>query len=200
MGNPQNVLIGAPDRTVGYCLSGPITAALPTSTKAPTTGLTDNGYLTEDGLTITNSRTIETIKDWNLEDVRAMLTEQASTIKFAFLEVNINTLREYFGEENVDDTGDEIVIRINASTIKPRAWVWNLKDGDEKIRIVVPTATISNQEDLVFVKSDAIKLGLELTPTADAAGEKVYIYKTKPTVVAPAGMMALAPTPEPAAK
>lgn len=183
MGNTSNVLIGAPDRTAGYCLSGPTTATLPTSTTTPTSGLQDNGFLTPDGLTISTSRTTEVIKDWNLEAVRILLTDHEAKLKFAFLEVSVRTLKEYFGEENVDDTGEEIVIRVNADAIAARAWVFNLKDGESKMRVVAPNASISSQSDIVLVKSAAIKLELELTLMVDSAGEKLYIYKTKPEVI-----------------
>lgn len=180
MGNTSNVLIGSPDRTSGYCLSGPTTATLPASTSAPTSGLQDNGYVTEGGLTISTSRSTEVIKDWNLEPVRELLTDHEAKLKFAFLEVSVRTLKEFFGQDNVDDSGEEIIIRVNASAIAPRAWVFNLKDADTKMRVVAPNASIATQSDIVLVKSDAIKLELELTLLVDAAGEKLYIYKTKP--------------------
>lgn len=185
MGNTTNVLLGAPDRTAGYCLSGPIAATMPTSTSAVTSGFQDNGFLTPEGLTITTSRTTEVIKDWNLEAVRLLLTDHEAKLKFTFLEVSVRTLKEYFGEENVNDTGEEIVIRINASAILARAWIFNLKDDATKMRVVAPNASISNQGDIVLVKTAAIKLELELTLMVDAAGEKLYIYKTKPVPVIP---------------
>jgi len=187
----DDVLIGAPDRSssagvVGYAYALPLTATLPTSTSTalPATAA-DLGFVSEDGLTISTDRSTEMLKDWNLDDVRMLLTEHGSTVSFTLINWSLNALKAFFGDENVSDSGTEIVVKINARDIKDRAWVWNLKDGDRKRRVVVPRGAISSQGDITLVKGEQTPLEIELTPLVDDSGEKIYIYTQKPAVVTP---------------
>lgn len=185
MTTTADVLIGAPDRSteegvVGYAYTYPTTEPAPTSTTAELpVGAEDLGFVSEDGLTISTDRSTENLRDWNLDAVRQLLTEHDATVTFTIISWTLPGLRAYFGAENVDDEGDEIVVRINSGAIADRGWVFNLKDMDRKRRVVVPVGAVASQGEITFVKGEATPLEIELSPLADAFGEKIYIYTQK---------------------
>ncbi|WP_102157707.1 phage tail tube protein [Zhihengliuella halotolerans] len=191
MAATDHVLIGAPERSndpgvVGYGYALPLSAPLPTTTTAALDVLAEDlGFISEDGLTISTDRTVETIKDWNLDDVRALLTEHGSTVSFTLINWSIAALRAFFGTENVTETAEEIVVRINARAIGDRAWVFNMKDMDRKRRVVIPRGALTSQGDITLVKGEQTPLEIELTPLVDDAGEKIYIYTQKAAGTAP---------------
>ncbi|MGP5389877.1 phage tail tube protein [Glutamicibacter arilaitensis] len=185
MTTTADVLIGAPERSteegvVGYAYTLPRSAALPTDT---TTALPptaeDLGFVSEDGLAISTDRSVEPIRDWNLDDVRLLLTEHSATITFTIISWTVAGLKAYFGDENVSETDEEIVVKINGRDIASRAWVFNLKDLDRKRRVVVPNGAISSQGEITFVKGENTPLEIELTALVDDLGEKIYIYTAK---------------------
>ena len=186
-----DVLIGAPDRSteegvVGYAYTYPVGEAAPTSTTAVLpAGAEDLGFVSEDGLTISTDRSVENLRDWNLDAVRQLLTEHNATVSFTIISWTVPGLRAYFGAENVEDTGEEIVVKINSGTIADRGWVFNLKDLDRKRRVVVPVGAMASQGEITFVKGEATPLEIELTPLVDGQGEKIYIYTQKPAVSDP---------------
>lgn len=178
----DDVLIGAPDRStvagvVGYAYTLATTALLPTDTTTVLeVGAEDLGYVSEDGLAISTDRSTEPIRDWNLDDVRLLLTEHSATLTFTIISWTIAGLKAYFGDENVTESASEIVVKINGRDIGNRAWVFNLKDMNRKRRVVVPNGALSSQGEITFVKGESTPLEIELTALVDAAGEKIYIY------------------------
>ncbi|MCT1607156.1 hypothetical protein M3B43_07415 [Nesterenkonia massiliensis] len=185
MSATDHVLVGAPERSedpdvVGYAYRLPLTAALPTSTTTPLpASAEDLGFVSEDGLTISTDRTVEIIRDWNLDDVRALLTEHGATVSFTLINWSIEALRAFFGPENVTETADEIVVRINARAIGDSGWVFNMKDLDRKRRVVIPRGSLASQGEITLVKGEQTPLQIELTPLVDGHGEKIYIYTQK---------------------
>lgn len=178
----DDVLIGAPDRStvagvVGYAYTMATSATLPKDTKtAVPIGAEDLGFVSEDGLAISTDRSTEPIRDWNLDDVRLLLTEHSATLTFTIISWTLAGLKAYFGAENVTEAAGEIVVKINGRDIGNRAFVFNLKDMNRKRRVVVPNAAISSQGEITFVKGEQTPLELELTALVDGAGEKIYIY------------------------
>ena len=182
----NQVLVGAPERSddpnvVGYAWRADANAAdLPKSTaEANPAGADDLGFVSEDGLAISIDRSVEYIKDWNLDQVRAMLTEHEATITFSLIGWTVPSLRAIFGEENVDDSGADIVVRINSAMPTASSWVFNMKDLGVKRRVVIPNAVVASQGEIVFKKGEQTNLEIELSPLIDTAGEKVYIYTAK---------------------
>lgn len=182
MTTTADVLIGAPERSteegvVGYAYTLPTSAVMPKDTKTalPATA-EDLGFVSEDGLSISTDRSTEPIKDWNLDDIRLLLTEHSATLTFTIISWTIAGLKAYFGAENVTETADEVVVKINGRDIGNRAWVFNLKDLARKRRVVVPNGALSSQGEITFVKGEATPLEIELTALVDSFGEKIYIY------------------------
>lgn len=178
----NTVLVGAPERSddptvVGYAKRWPTTATAPTNTTAPyPSEAEDIGYVSEDGLSIETDRSVEYINDWNLDRVRAMLTEHSAVVKFQLIGWTVESLRAFFGTENVDDSGAEIVVRVNSAQVEASGWGFNMLDNGVKRRVIIPNGVVTTQGELVFKKGEQTNLEIELECLSDNAGEKIYIY------------------------
>ena len=188
MAATDSVLIGAPERSddpnvVGYALRATANAAdLPTSTTATLpASAADLGFVSEDGLAISTERDVEYIRDWNLDQVRALLTEHSATLTFSLISWTVESLKAWAGDDNVTETATEFVVRINSNMARPSAWIFNLKDNGVKRRVVVPNAVVASQGELVLRKGEATNLEIELSPLVDEYGEKIYVYTAKPS-------------------
>lgn len=180
----RNVWTGGPDQlTSGAILSAPLTATIPTDPLAgPYTGFTSCGYVSEDGLTLSLSKSFENIKDWSGSIVKRVLSEFDGTAKYAHLEVNEQSLKNTFGDANVTVTaatstkGKQIKVGIGADDMPAKRFIFKMKDGVARVVVVLPSATVTETEDIVFVKNDAIKLGVTLGAAPDSTGKSIYIH------------------------
>lgn len=188
MTTTADVLIGAPERSsvegvVGYAYIAPaLDPDLPeNTTEALPSGADDLGFVSEDGVSIETDRGVEVIRDWNLDDVRQLLTEHSAILTFTIISWTPAGLRAYFGNENVSETSAEITVRINSRDIANRAFIFNLKDLDRKRRIVIPNGALESQGELTFMKSEQTPLEISIRALVDDSGEKIYIHTAKST-------------------
>lgn len=191
----SNVLSGAPDQLVtGAILSAPLTAATPTDAAiyedAAPTGFTDSGYVSEEGLTMSLSKSFTNIKEWGGSIVKRILEEFDGTLKWQHLEVNEDSLKNTFGDDNVTVTpatatdGTRIKVAIGADAMPRKKWLFRMKDGNAKIRLYVPDGQVTETDDIAFVSNDAIKLGVTLGTAPDSTGKAIYIYTDDGVVAA----------------
>jgi hypothetical protein len=184
--NVKNVFTGAPDQaTTGAILRAPLGTALPTSLAATLdAAFVDSGYIDPAGLKLTPDRSINSIKDWNMQTIRDVLEEFNASLAWNHLETNAASLKNYVGDPNVAVTaptssvGTLITTLINGVEIPHYSWVMKIKDGIRKALIVVPDAQTNKQEALTFVKKDAVMWGVTIKTFVDSAGNNVYIYTT----------------------
>lgn len=179
------VLVGAPDQsaTVGAVNYAPTTTTLPTdASSALGQGFTKCGYVSEDGLVISTDYGTKEIKDWSKSTVRTLLDEFTGEVTFSFIQTDYESLCAIFGSENVVKTeatsshGTQITVKIGAHIAGAKAYVFNMKDGNAKVRVVLPNATPTLNGDLTFNAGDAINWSVKLTCGADTNGESIYIY------------------------
>ena len=55
-------------------------------------------------------------------------------------------------------------------------FVFDMKDGDKRRRLVLPNAQITSTEDITYVHSDIIRYGVTITAYADEDGNCAYEY------------------------
>lgn len=178
------VLVGAPDQssTTGAVNYADTTAAMPTDAVTPLgTGFTSCGYVSEDGMSISTDYGIKQIKDWSKATIRTLLDEFTGEVTFAFVQTDYESLCAIFGADHVtrvaatSSRGEQLTIRIGAHLAPAKAYVFNMKDGDARVRVVLPNATPTLDGDLTFVAGDPISWPVRLTCSADANGESIYI-------------------------
>jgi hypothetical protein len=167
-----NVVAGVPLATGGI-LIGDLAAAAPTTAVSALTGFTAAGYIGEDGVTETNERSTDRIRAWGGDTVKVVQTEHNVTYQFTFLEtLNADVLKAVYGDDNVTttaataSTGTLHEVQINAATLPHKSYVFELKDGDAKIRIYVPDGQITEVGEVTY--SDSEVIGYQVTVEAFA--------------------------------
>ena len=175
MTNARNVVAGKPLATGGV-LIGEVGAALPTDASAPATGFTAAGYIGEDGLTEATDRSTEKVKAWGGDTVKVLQTDFAVTYTFTFLEtLNADVLTAVYGEDNVTTTaatptsGTLHAVKVNGESLPHKAFVFEVKDGDAKIRIVVPDGQITEVGEVTYNDSEVIGYTVTVEAFKDSA-------------------------------
>lgn len=182
--NSKNVFVGAPDQaTTGAILSGPETDVIPQTIDDFTfAGLTDSGYVNEDGVTITPSESTETIKDWALNVIRTILTEFTGTIAWTHLELSLGALKTYMGDEQVEVSeataahGTQTRSAVAGKERPRKSWYFKVKDGERRVVVFVPHGQVTERGEIPLTASGAVTLPVTLSTYPDAAGNSIYIY------------------------
>ncbi|NPD32255.1 hypothetical protein HLV35_03105 [Eggerthellaceae bacterium zg-997] len=188
----SKVLVGAPDqKTTGAILSAPLGTALPKdASSALDAAFTSSGYVSEDGLSMKTDRGTTNVSDWSRKVVRKLLDSFEAELSWSEIQMSYESLCHAFGEDNVKlvprnrQHGEQITVSVNASMPAPRSWVFNMKDGNTKIRIVVPSGQVTGVDELTFAAGDPLQLPITLACYPDDQGNHVYVMLDDGTVEA----------------
>lgn len=183
MAQVENVTTAKP-KIDGAIYSAPKGTTLPTDAKAALDpAFKTLGYVSEDGLTNSNSPSSDTIKGWGGDTVATVQTEKQNTFSYTLIEsLNINVLKEAYGEENVNGTLETgIVIKANAKELPEHPVVidMTLRDGIYQ-RIVIPNGKVSEIGDISYTDSDAVGFEITLTALPDTTGDTAKTYIVDP--------------------
>lgn len=181
--NAENVLTGAPDQlTSGAISSAPLGTELPDSPLTePAAAFKSSGYVSEAGLTLTPERSTASIKDWSGAVIRQILEEFNGTLAWEHLETNEESLRNYFGDDNVKlvlptlTSGTQITAALGAHEMPRKSWLFRIKDGKKRVLIKVPIGQITDQGEVAFTKTGAILWPVTLSTYPDERGNNLYV-------------------------
>ena len=177
--NTSNVTASKP-KVGGAVFAAPVGTTLPTdATSALDAAFQELGYVSEDGVTNSNSPESETIKAWGGDTVLTLLTSKDDTYAFTLLEVlNLNVLKLIYGEENVTGSlAEGITITANSKDLEEHVVVIDMILRNNALkRVVIPLAKVSEVGDITYSDSDAVGYETTLFCAADNAGNTHYEY------------------------
>jgi hypothetical protein len=171
-------------------MAAPLGTALPTTpVVAPNVAFVDLGYISEDGINLSQSSSWEKIRDWGGDQVRTFLSEFTATLSWTFLETQDAMLQATYGASNVTvtaataGTGKYTAVKLNSIEPTPKSWMFNMADSTlvdlpRTYRIVVPNGQITERGDLTFSRTNAVMYQVTLEAYPDATGNSVYLYRS----------------------
>lgn len=180
--NVQNVSVGEP-AVAGAIYRAPVGTTLPTDASSSlSASFKTFGYISEDGLTNSNSRDTSTVKDWSGADILTLQNSKTDTFKYKMMEVkNVEVLKDVYGDENVSgDIETGLTIKANAKELTAHAYVIDtLLSGGYLKRIVIPNGKVTEIADLVYKKTEAMGYEVTITALPDTEENTHYEYIVK---------------------
>lgn len=167
--------------------TGGAVSVAPSGTTLPTDAVTalgeafkKLGYISENGLTNSNSINSDTIKAWGGDEVLVTQNGREVNFRFALLEsTNAEVLKLVYGDENVTGTiaaGLSVAAKSNIELPEQVFVIDMIMKDDTKKRIVIPAGRISSVGDVTYVDNDAIMYDVTVTAIPDASGSTHYEY------------------------
>lgn len=174
----SNVAVGKPKITGAVYVGATSLTAPTTADEALASGFACLGYVSSDGLVISEKPTAEDIKAWGGDVVDTAVTEAGVTAKFTMIEtLNPEVQKVVHSDANVSGA---LATGLTA--------ISNMKEKDTKIfvfdtilrgairRIVIPRGKVSEVEDVTYKDDSAVGHGVTLKALADSAGNYKYEY------------------------
>lgn len=178
MANVKNVTNGKPK--VGGAVSfAALGTTLPTDVTTATTGFTSLGYISDDGLTNSNSPAVDKTKAWGSDIVMTSQNEKSDSFKFKLIEaLNADVLKFVYGDDNVTGTLESgLTIKANSDEPKGHAIVIDmvLKGGVVK-RVCIPNGVVTELGDITYKDNEAVGYDITVEAMPDTTGNTHYEY------------------------
>ena len=165
--NASNVSAGKP-KVGGAIFTAPLGTAVPTDA---VTELSEDwvnvGYISEDGVTNSNSPETDGIKAWGGDTVYNALTEKEDTWQFTMIEItNVDALKVVYGSDNVSgDLENGITVKANSTEQEERAYIIDMVlRGTHLKRVVIPRGQVTEVGDITYTDDEVV--GYETTVSA----------------------------------
>lgn len=179
MNTVANVAAGKPLAAGGIYLA-PIGSTAPADVSASLdAAYKAAGYIGEDGVTEGGERSTTKIKAWGGDVVKVVQDEHSLTYTFRFIEaMNGDVLKAVYGDANVtttaatSSTGTIHEVNVTGETLPHFQIVFEIKDGDNRIRISAPDVQITEVGEITYSDGDVIGYEVTLECFADSDGVK----------------------------
>lgn len=174
-----NVTVGKP-KVGGAIYVAPLGSTLPTdSSTALDAAFKCLGYVSEDGVTNSNSPESDNVKAWGGDTVLVLQTDRPDSFSLTLLEgLNEDVLKTIYGSSNVTvDAQGNITVKATADEMIGHAWVFEMiMKGNRAKRTVIPNGTISELGDIVYKDDEAVGYNVTIQDVPDASGVYHYEY------------------------
>ena len=178
-----NVTAGKP-MVGGAIFRAPLGTTVPTAADSSLSGsYVCLGYLSEDGLTNSNSPESEAIKAWGGDTVLNLITAKEDTFGMTFIEaMNADVLTTDYGDNTVTGSSVEsgLSIKANSKDLSEYVFVVDMVlKGDVIKRIVIPKGKVTEVGEISYTDSDAVGYEVTISATPDTEGNTHYEYIKK---------------------
>lgn len=184
--NPAQVYLPSPDqsKTTGAVAVAPLSTTAPTDarTALPNTWAS-GGYIDENGIALSISKSFTTIKDWAMSSVRKALTDFDGTIALSFLQVDEFAAKRVLGTANVTKTaansthGEQLNLGIGPDVAPAESWCFSMKDDNRRVRVYIPNGQITEiSGDVSFTPGAANVWPCTLSCYDDGTGHSIYVF------------------------
>lgn len=173
-----NVTASKPKIT-GSIFSAPKGTKLPTDAVSELDAAFKNlGYVSEEGVTNSNSPSSDKEKAWGGDVVLNFSTDRPDTFKFKLLEIlNVEVLKVVYGDSNVKGSLEEgISIDVGNAEYENRSWVVDMILKGAVKRIVIPTGKITALGDIAYVDNKSAGYDLTISAEPISAGKYHHEY------------------------
>jgi len=177
-----NVTTGKP-KVGGAISEAPAGTTLPTdATSALANAFVNFGYVSEDGLTNSNTAENEQTVAWGGDVVMDTMTSKPDQFTYTLIEAtNVDALKHVYGSSNVSGTlTTGIVINANSTEQAEKVIVIDMVlRGPAVKRIVIPRGKVLTVGDIVYNDTDPVGYEVTLAAYPDASGNTHYEYIKK---------------------
>jgi len=185
--NAKQVRVGLADQssTSGALSRGDVISTIPADIDAALTAIaafSSSGYISEDGASLSTTKGVTPIREWNRAAVRRILEDFDGTVSLSLIQLDEEGAKQAFGEDNVTVTaatsthGTQLKIALGATLDEPQAWALRMKDGDARMLVLVPNGQVTSGVDITFVANQAIQLPVTISANDDGTGHSIYIF------------------------
>lgn len=193
--NSAKVLIGTADQqaTTGAIRNGAPLTTIPTTfeeAEAAMNAMANSGYVSEDGLELSNDMSTTEIREWNRNIVRKLLDSYDGTIAWSLIQQDEASWKQAIGDDYVDKVaattahGEQLHIKLGAHLAPAQSYAFAMKDGDARIIVIVPNGQITTLDAITFNATEAIALPVTLSCYDDGTGNSIHIFMDDGVVTA----------------
>jgi hypothetical protein len=170
----------------GTVWTAPVGTAAPADQDtAPGAGWTDLGFTSEDGVTFTDSKTLEAIPVWQLFNAaRRIVTERETTLGFVLRQWSKDTVPFAFGggeiTEPVPASGNFKYTPPSPEDVDERSLMVDWQDGTKKYRLVVVRGVVAEAVETNLVRTAAADLPIGFAVNGVESGDAWYLLTNDP--------------------
>ncbi|MFJ9207496.1 hypothetical protein [Streptomyces sp. NPDC102264] len=167
----------------GAAYVAPPKATLPTdATTGWDTAFTDIGWISDDGITETNSADTTEIKGWQGgQTVRKVISSSEMTFAFTAIETSKTVLELYHKGSKVVTASGKSVLAIKAPGPDRRTFGFDVIDGDSHIRIAIPDGEVTETGNITYKGDQAVAYELTITAYPGPDGTVAIKYSDDPS-------------------
>lgn len=195
MSNAHDILVAGTDASIagGYFQVGAADALAPTDATTPLgIGYENAGLITEDGVTLAETKSTEPVKDASGAIVRVITTEYGVRVTLSLLAPTLKSFQLMRGAENVTQTPEgDIVTKFAKAELPVQSVAIHFVDAGRKIRLYLPEAQIVETSDIAYNVTTPTNYEVTFECRPDADGGYAYEYRQ-----GIAGVQTYAPEPE----
>lgn len=170
----------------GTVRAAPVGTTAPTTpTATPVAGWLDVGYVSEDGVTFTDTKDIEDVLAWqSFYPVRKLITGKSATLAFVLREWNERTVPLALGGGTISQPTPGVWKFVPASpsaALDFRALMIDWNDGSKNYRLIVPRGLVTEAVESNLTRTSAADLPVTFAAVPLLSTDDPYTLLTDDT-------------------